>query len=269
MAPSRRRVGGTRVRLPLPGRDLAQEEAAPLRGAADAAGAAAALSRRRNSRQAPRRRATGARHRSKASSRRASRRSARSAWPASPPISRRMLEERCRRQGFEHMHRAQRRDAAPMRSRLLAREALTGAPPPRAAQQVIEAWRPFLEGNVGRDLLELGKPHRGPGRLRQGGAPVDPRSRPRSRRRRARTRERGRFRRRGRRSEQGDSESEGGEGATSGAQGALEGGVPDDDRTRATKAPSEIAGELMPGTGDDDPGRPGRPGMQPRSNAKA
>ena len=45
----------------------------------------------------------GARHCSTAWSRRGSRRSARSAWPASPPTSRRMLEERCRRQGFAHV----------------------------------------------------------------------------------------------------------------------------------------------------------------------
>ena len=56
-----------------------------------------------------------------------------------------MLEERYRRQGYEHM--IERNDVTLAEAvRLLAREELTGASPPRAARQVVDAWRPFLEG---------------------------------------------------------------------------------------------------------------------------
>jgi cobaltochelatase CobT len=257
-------VGGTRVRLPLPGRELGQEDAAQLRGAADAA--ALRLRYHDDAIHAKRRPASD---------------QARQLFEGIEQVrveaigAQRMagvaanlaahLEERCRRQGLAHV--TERDDAMlPEAVRLLAREALTGASPPPSARRMIAEWRPFLEGKVGRDFLELAKHLKDQdayakvarqlirdldvelGDVEQDSEQDDAESQ-------------------GEDSDQGDSESEGGEGGASGAQGALEAGVPDSDSEEDAGA-SEIEGELMPGTGEDDPGRPGRPGHQPRSNAK-
>ncbi|HEY5209250.1 MAG TPA: cobaltochelatase subunit CobT [Stellaceae bacterium] len=255
-------VGGTRVRLPLPGRELGPEEAAQLRGAADAA---ALRLRYHDEGVHTKRRPAGDQARALFEGIEQARVEAigaqRMAGVAANLAAH--LEERCRRQGFAHVTA---RDEAmlPEAVRLLAREALTGAVPPPSARRMIAEWRPLLEGKVGRDLLELSKHLRNQdayakaarqlirdldidlGDVEQDSDPDDSESE-------------------GEDSEQGDGESEGGEGGASGAQGALEAGVPDADQDAAA---SEIEGELMPGTGDDDPGRPGRPGQQPHGNAK-
>src|SRR6185437_7265543 len=254
-------VGGTRVRLPLPGRELAQEEAAQLRGAADAAALrlryhddAIHAKRRPASDQA--RQLFEAIEQTRVEAIGAQRMAGVAANLAAH------TEERCRRQGLAHV--TERDDAMlPDAVRLLAREALTGAPPPPSAKRMIAEWRPFLEGKVGRDFLELAKHLKDQdsyakvarqlirdldvdlGDVEQDSEQDDSESQNED-------------------SEQGDSESEGG---ASGAQGALEAGVPDADSEEDSSA-SEIEGELMPGTGEDDPGRPGRPGQQPRSNVK-
>ena len=68
--------------------------------------------------------------------------------------------------------------------------------------------------------------------------------------------------------EENEGESEGGEGKASGSEGSLEGGVPEQDKDGNDEGGAEeVAGEMMPGTGDDDPGRPGRPGILPRRQA--
>jgi len=252
---------GTRVRLPLPGRELSEREAAPVRGAADALALklryhdAAVHSRRAPAGETARAifegveqarvEALGARRMTGVATNLAA-----------------MLEERYRRQGYEHM--VERNDVTLAEAiRLLTREALTGAAPPRAAKQVVETWRPFLEGRVGRDLLELGKhiedqegyakaarqlirdldldlgePEEGSETEEAEGEGDD--------------------------NDDSESQNEGGEGATSGAQGALEGGVPEEDQDPGDEAAEEVQGELMPGAGDEDPGRPGRPGILPR-----
>ncbi len=257
-------VGGTRVRLPVPGRELAGEEAAQLRGAADAA---ALRLRYHDDAVHAKRRPQADRARQLFEGIEQARVEAlgaqRMAGVATNLAAH--LEERCRRQGFAHVTE---RDAAmlPEAVRLLTREALTGAVPPPSARRMIAAWRPFLEGKVGRDFLELAKHLKDQdgyakiarqlirdldidlGDAEQDSEPDDSESE-------------------GEDSEQGDSESEGGEGGSSGAQGALEAGAPDSDGEEDTGA-GEIEGELMPGTSEDDPGRPGRPGHQPRSNLK-
>jgi cobaltochelatase CobT len=65
------------------------------------------------------------------------------------------LEERCRKQGLaEAVHR----DDAPLPEivRLLARESMTGAPPPAAAASAVDLWRARLESSVGGLLGKLG-----------------------------------------------------------------------------------------------------------------
>jgi cobaltochelatase CobT len=257
-------VGGTRVRLPLPGRELAGEEAAQLRGAADAA---ALRLRYHDDAVHAKRRPQADRARQLFEGIEQARVEAlgaqRMAGVATNLAAH--LEERCRRQGFAHVTE---RDAAmlPEAVRLLTREALTGTVPPPSARRMIAAWRPFLKGKIGRDFLELARHLKDQdayakvarqlirdldidlGDAEQDSEPDDSESE-------------------GEDSERGDSESDGGDGGSSGAQGALEAGAPDSDGEEDTGA-SEIEGELMPGTSEDDPGRPGRPGYQPRSNLK-
>src|SRR5262249_29499613 len=63
--------------------------------------------------------------------------------------------------------------------------------------------------------------------------------------------------------EHGESQSEG-DGAASGEQPAPDGAPADGEAADAQDAADAGDGEMMPGTGDDDPGRPGRPGTQAR-----
>jgi cobaltochelatase CobT len=252
-------AAGARVRLPLPGRDLSEREAAPVRGAADSLALrlryhdAAVHARRAPAGETARAifdgveqarvEALGAR---------------RMAGVAGNLAA--MLEERYRRQGYEHM--VERNDVTLAEAvRLLTREALTGAAPPRAAKQVVEAWRPFLEGKVGRDLielsrhmesqesyakiarqliqdldLELGDPEDGDDSENAEGEGED----------------------------ENEGESDSREGSTAGQKGSLEGGVPEEDKDQGDDASEEAEGELMPGAGDDDPNRPGKPGVLPR-----
>jgi cobaltochelatase CobT len=253
---------GARVRLPLPGRDLSVADAAPVRGAADAV---ALKLRYHNAALHAKRLPTGETARAVFEGVEQARVEAlgarRMAGVAGNLAA--MLDERYRRQGYEHM--AERNDTTLAEAvRLLARETLTGAPPPPAAQRVVEMWRPFLEGRVGRDFTELSRHVADQesyakitrqlirdldldlGETEQEAESDDSDSE-------------------GDESDQSESQSDGGEGAASGAQGALEGGVPEHQQEDGQPAGAEqMEGELMPGAGDDDPGRPGRPGNLPR-----
>jgi len=66
------------------------------------------------------------------------------------------LDERYRRQGFD---RITERDQAPLAEvlRLLAREAMTGAPPPLQTRRVVDLWRSDLDGRIGRALDRLSR----------------------------------------------------------------------------------------------------------------
>jgi cobaltochelatase CobT len=255
-------AAGARIRLPLPGRDLGAAEAAPVRGAADAA----ALKLRYHdamlhARRLPSGETARAIFEGVEQARVEALGSRRMAGVAGNLAA--MLDERYRRQGYEHM--AERNDVTLAEAvRLLAREALTGAPPPPAAAKVVEMWRPYLEGRAGRDLLELNR-HIGNqeayakatrqliqdldldlGETEQEAETDDAEGE-------------------GDDADQNESDSEGGEGAAAGAQGTLEGGAPEHQQEDGQPAGvEEIEGELMPGAGDDDPGRPGRPGTLPR-----
>jgi cobaltochelatase CobT len=254
-------IGG-RVRLPLPARDLSEKEAAPVRGAADAL---ALKLRYHDSAVHAKRVPQGETARSIFESVEQARVEAlgarRMAGVAANLAA--MLDERYRRQGYEHM--AERNDTTLSEAiRLLVRETLTGAPPPPAARHVVELWRPYLEGKVARDLKELERQVGDQAAYAKTARQLihdldldlgeaedetgDENSQDDSDK-----------------VEEGDSESENGEGATSGAQGALEGGAPEQEKDDGDASGGEEAeGEMMPGSGDDDPSRPGRPGVQPR-----
>jgi cobaltochelatase CobT len=66
------------------------------------------------------------------------------------------LEERYRRQG---LHRVTERNDATMPEavRLMARQRLTGSPPPPAGRKLCELWEPLLREKIGRALDELEK----------------------------------------------------------------------------------------------------------------
>src|ERR1700722_6016066 len=257
-------AAGGRVRLPLPGRDLSEREAAPVRGAADSLALglryhdAAVHAKRVPSGETARAifdgveqarvEALGAR---------------RMAGVATNLAA--MLEERYRRQGYEHM--IERNDVTLAEAiRLLARESLSGAAPPRAARQVVDAWRPLLEGKVGRDLLDLERHIDNQEAYAKVARPLiqdldmdlgDPEDGDESESKGEGD------------DEDGGRESEGGEGATAGQKGTLEGGVPEDQKDEGDDSGEEVQGELMPGAGDDDPTRPGRPGVLPRQTRGA
>jgi cobaltochelatase CobT len=252
-------AAGARVRLPLPGRDLSEREAAPVRGAADSLALklryhdAAVHARRVPAGETARAIFDGVEQ-----ARVEALGSKRMAGVAGNLAA--MLEERYRRQGYEHM--IERNDVTLAEAiRLLAREALSGAAPPRAARQVVDTWRPFLEGKVGRDLLDLGRHMENQDAYAKAtrqliqdldldlGEPEDGED--------SESQGEGD-------DEDGESDSEGGEGATAGQKGTLEGGVPEDQKDEGDDSGEEVQGELMPGAGDDDPTRPGRPGVLPR-----
>src|SRR5436305_1626361 len=146
-------LSGKRVKLPNPARDLPADEAAQLRGAADSL----ALRLRYHDAAVHSKRLPG-------------NALARSVFEALEQArvealgSRRMvgvgqnlsamLDEQYRRQGFERV--TERTESTMAEAvRLLTREALTHEPPPPSARQVVDLWRPWLEGKIGKDISEL------------------------------------------------------------------------------------------------------------------
>ncbi|HVA11964.1 MAG TPA: cobaltochelatase subunit CobT [Stellaceae bacterium] len=255
-------AAGTRLRLPLPARDLGDAEAGPLRGAADALALKlryhdAAL----HTKRAPSGETARAIFEGVEQARVEALGTRRMAGVAANLSA--MLEERYRRQGYEHM--TERNDTTLVEAiRLLAREALSALPPPRAARKVVDLWRPFIESRIARDLAELGKLIEDQdsyatatrqllqdldmdlGESEEGEQSENSEGESEN-------------------AEDNEGESEGGEGKASGSEGSLEGGVPEQDKEGDDEGGAEeIAGEMMPGTGDEDPGRPGRPGILPR-----
>ena len=65
------------------------------------------------------------------------------------------LSEQYRNRG---LNRASSREDAPLCEalRLLAREAMTGTPPPPAARALVDLWRPVLGAEIFQDIAELG-----------------------------------------------------------------------------------------------------------------
>ena len=255
-------AAGSRLRLPLPARDLSDAEAGPVRGAADAM----ALKLRYHdaavhARRAPMGETARAIFEGIEQARVEALGTRRMAGVAANLGA--MLEERYRRQGYEHM--TERNDTTLVEAIcLLAREALTQMPPPRSAKKVVDLWRPVIESRIARDLMELGKLVEDQdayattarqlltdldmdlGESEEGEQSENSEGESEN-------------------AEENEGESEGGEGKASGSEGSLEGGVPEQDKDGDDEGGAEeVAGEMMPGTGDEDPGRPGRPGILPR-----
>ncbi len=255
-------VAGLRVRLPQPARELSEIEAGLVRGAADAL----SLKLRYHDdsihlRRAPAGETARAIFEGVEQARVEALGARRMVGVAANLAM--MLEERYRRQGYEHM--AERNETTLAEAvRLLAREALTAMPPPRSAKKVVDLWRPFLDSRIARDLAELGKLIENQDAYAQATRQLlqdldldlgESEEGEQSENAEGESED----------TEEKQGESESGEGKASGEEGAFEGGVPEQDKQDGDEGGAEeMAGEMMPGAGDEDPGRPGRPGVMPR-----
>ncbi|MCX8134420.1 MAG: cobaltochelatase subunit CobT [Roseococcus sp.] len=146
-------LSGKRARLPLPTRALPPAEMARLRGAADAvalklrhhdeATHAARAPARKEAREVfdaleeVRVQAVGARH-----------------MAGVAANLRARLAEECEAEGYDRMTR---KDQLPLHAALalMAREKITGEPPPPAAQRVLELWRGHLDEKASAAMEEL------------------------------------------------------------------------------------------------------------------
>ena len=253
-------LSGSRVKLPNPARDLPPEEAAQLRGAADAM----ALRLRYHDDAVHSKRVPGsplARAVFEALEQaRVEALGARRMAGVAANLSA-MLDEQYRRQGFERI--TERTESTMAEAvRLLTRETLTHEPPPPSARRVVDLWRPWLEGKIGKDIAELNRTlldqdnyARMTRRLIQDLdldlGELDDSSSDDSQ---------------GQGEEaEGENQDQSGETASAGAQPSME-GAPADSAEGDTEedGDAEADGEMMPGASDDDPGRPGRPGTLPR-----
>ena len=151
--PSQPSLTGNTLTLPAPGNRIDGEEAARIRGEADAA----ALRRRHHDPRVHRARAPGDED-------------ARAVFDAFEQVrcetlgSRFMagvrqnlgaaLEDHCRSRGYAEIVQGEH---APLPEvlRLLARETLTGEAPPPSAERMVDLWRPILEPKIGVNLREL------------------------------------------------------------------------------------------------------------------
>ncbi len=254
-------LSGSRVRLPNPPRDLPAEEAAQLRGAADSM----ALRLRYHDDAVHSKRAPGgplarAVFEAVEQARVEALGARRMAGVASNLEA--MLDEQYRRQGFERI--TERTDSTMAEAiRLLTREALTRERPPPSARRVVDLWRPWLEGKIGKDFSELDRTigdqdayARATRRLLQD-LDIDLGE--------AEDSEDSEEQQSGEEAE-GENQSEG-EGSTSGAEASPDGSPADGAADDAQDDGEASDGEMMPGASDDDPGRPGRPGQLPRGRA--
>jgi cobaltochelatase CobT len=251
-------LAGKRVRLPNPPRDLPAEEAAQIRGAADSM----ALKLRYHDPRLHGRLMPGGKlarqvFEAVEQARVEALGARRMAGVAANLAA--MLEEHYRRQGFERI--TERTEGTLAEAvRLLAREALTRERPPPSAQRVVELWRPWIEARVGKDFAELDRAildqdayGRAARKLLQDleidlgeAEEADPEESEES-------------------GEEGDGDKQSeGDGEAAGAQPSADSAPADSAAADAQDSAEEGDGEMMPGASDEDPGRPGRPGVQPR-----
>jgi cobaltochelatase CobT len=251
-------LSGSRVRLPNPPRDLPAEEAAQLRGAADSV---ALRLRYHDDSVHSKRVPSGPLARAVFDAVEQARVEALGARRMSGVAANleAMLDEQYRRQGFERI--TERTDSTMAEAvRLLTREALTKERPPPSARRVVDLWRSWLEGRIGKDFSELDRTildqdayARATRKLLHdldidlGDAEDSSESEEQE----------------GGEEAEGENQSEG-EGATAGAQASPEGSPADGEAEDAQDAAEAGDGEMMPGSSDDDPGPPGRPGQMPR-----
>jgi cobaltochelatase CobT len=152
-SPTHHGLQGSELRLPLVGRDLPSDEVAQVRGAADAA----ALKLRHHDALLHARERPGAEEACEifdaVEQARCEALGARRMAGVALNLSA-ALEEHCRQRGYS---RVTNREAAPLAEvlRLLAREAMTGTPPPPQARRMVDLWRPELDEKVHDGIARL------------------------------------------------------------------------------------------------------------------
>ncbi len=260
-------ISGTKARLPLPPRDLPAEVAAQVRGAADAIGLRlkhhdAALHAKRMPIGDQARAVFEAVEQARVEAIGANR----MAGVAENLTA--ALQERYRRQGFDRIAE-QTEQSLPEVVRLLAREVLTGAPPPPAARKAVELWRPTLEPKLARDFDALAKVLNDQDayakaarrlikdlELDLGDAEGEPSE--------------GEDEGEGDEQNQADAQQESEQAGAEGMRGEPESAPSESAEDGQDGATEEIPGEMMPGTADDDDAtKPGRPGLLQRHGLDA
>ncbi|UEM20324.1 cobaltochelatase subunit CobT [Skermanella mucosa] len=252
-------VAGARVRVPMPARDLNPRDVATLRGAADAV---ALRLRHHDSGIHTQRMPTGDTARAAFEALEQARCEALGAR-AMPGVASNLgaaLDERYRRQGFE---RVTERDQAPLSEvmRLLAREALTGAPPPATARFAVDLWRPWVEERIGKDMNELAALLDDQDRyarevrkllshldMEVGGEPEA-------------TEEDDEEQQEGEpdENEPNDGQSRGGEDSTSQTETMTQPDTREVDQDDGAEGADQMDGEMAEGSGSEEPGSPGQP----------
>ena len=144
---------GDEARLPVPSRDLPAEEVAVVRGEADAL---ALRLRHHDDALHAQRLPSGALSRAifnAVEQARCEALGSRRMYGVAQNLDA-ALEERCRTQGYA---RVADRESAPLAEvvSLLAREVLTGAPPPPSARRMVDLWRPWIESRAGTDFAAM------------------------------------------------------------------------------------------------------------------
>ena len=251
-------IKGNEAHLPAPSRELPVEERANVRGEADAV---ALRIRHHNPKLHARRRPGGPVARAIYEALEQTRCEAlganRMAGCAQNLSA--ALEERCKRAGFA---RVKEREDAPLAEavRLLAREALTGARPPESARAMVDLWRRDVEARAGADMSQLLEHVDDQARyaeitrklikdLELGEDDADSTDSEIDAQDSSESEEE-------QQSESGDSESQG----TSEDQSGEQQDADSEDGTEGESgAEEDVDAELVPGGGDDEPARPGRP----------
>ncbi len=148
-------MAGNEARLPMPTREMSHDEVSQLRGHAD--GLALRLRHHdsaTHSRRMPRGDVARAIYDAVEQARCESLGAKRMVGVRSNLYA--ALDSRCREEGYEHV--TERDDSVlPEVIGLLARETFTGDGPPPSARRMVDAFRPWLDQKVGKDLQQLGK----------------------------------------------------------------------------------------------------------------
>jgi cobaltochelatase CobT len=254
--PDQPSLAGTEARLPLPSRDLPLNEVAELRGQADSL---ALHLRYHDALTHARRMPSGALARQIYDVMERTRCEALGANRMSGVKINleAALERHCREEGY---HRITTREEPVLAEvvGLLAREQLTGAPPPPSARKMVDAFRPWLERRVGKQLEHLQRVSADQDAFSQvvrrmisqlniedddsDSADED------------QTEGQGDSQ-----ENESDSEGDGAEGASMQSQAAMPSEMREaDEREDGAAAAQQAETEMSPGTGDDQPAGPGR-----------
>jgi len=148
-------MAGTEARLPLPTRDMPSDEVAELRGQSDSL---ALQLRHHDEATHNRRRPQGATARAIYDAVETARCEALGAnRMAGVKLNlEAALDRRCKDEGYATVDTREEGAMADAIG-LLTREALQGVPPPATAKKMVDAFRPWLEGKIGKDIEALSK----------------------------------------------------------------------------------------------------------------